>query len=222
MSMGEQRGFSTARRYERVRLLRPLEASVGGKPVFILDLSIAGFNVAHQEGIGRIGEHPLLSFEWEGKRITVRCVIARTGVERAGTATSRTLYHSGLEIADVAEEGRAALRELVHDYVARALDEQKANARGVPPFAVQYQQTGTATDFVRHELTAGKWRQTRTHDNEQPMNGFTIAADHTAAEVEMLREAFAKGDRGMREIIRKTAELSIVSPDGIPIRRYTP
>jgi hypothetical protein len=214
--------YPAKRRYERVRLLRPLAASVAGRRAFITDLSISGFSIVHQDSIGRIGEEPLLTFEWEGKKITVRCAIARTGVDRAGTATQPTLYHSGLEIADVAEEGRAALRELVHNYVERALDEQKANARGVPPLAVQYEQTGTATEFVRHELIAGKWRHHRTKDKEQPPNGFTIAADHPENEVEMLRDAYAKGDRSMREIIRRTAELSIKSPDGIPIRRYTP
>ncbi|MGZ7040327.1 MAG: hypothetical protein ACXVH7_00920 [Thermoanaerobaculia bacterium] len=203
-------------------MLRPLAASVAGRRVYIIDLSVSGFSVVHQDSIGRIGEEPLLTFEWEGKKITVRCAIARTGVERAGTATQPTLYQSGLDIADLADEGRNALRELVHNHVERALDEQKANAKGIPPLAVQYEQSGNATEFVRHELVAGKWRYFRTRDKEQPANGFTIAADHPENEVEMLREAYAKGDRSMREIIRQTAELSIKSPDGIPIRRYTP
>src|ERR1700737_2010571 len=214
--------FPVKGKYERVRLLRPLEAGVAGRRAYIIDLSISGFSIVHQDSIGRIGDEPLLTFEWEGKKITVRCAITRTGVERAGTATQPTLYQSGLEISDVAEEGRAALRELVHNYVERALDEQKANARGVPPLAVQYEQTGTSTEFIRHELVAGKWKHHRTRDKEQPANGFTIAADHAETEVEMLRAAYVKGDRQMREIIRRTAELSIKSPDGIPIRRYTP
>jgi hypothetical protein len=210
------------RRYERVKLLKPLLASVSGRRAYITDLSVAGFSVVHQESIGRIGDEPMLSFEWEGRKISVRCAIARTGVERAGTASSPTVYQSGLEISDVAQEGKNSLRELVHAYVERALDEQKANARGVPPVAVQYQQTGTATEYVRHEYAAGKWKQHRTRNREQPINGFTIAADVVEAEVEMLRDAWKKGDRAMREIIRQTAELSINSPDGIPIRRYTP
>ena len=214
--------YPPKRRYERVKLLKPLPATVSGRRAYIVDLSIAGFNVLHQESIGRIGDEPLLSFEWEGKKISVRCEIARTGVETAGTRNSPTVYQSGLEISEVAQEGKIALRELVHAYVERALDEQKANARGIPPLAVHYQQTGTATNFVRHEYVAGKWKHHRTHDREQPANGFTIAADLLDNEVELLREAYAKGDRTIREIIRQTAELSIKSPDGIPIRRYSP
>lgn len=210
------------RRYERVKLLKPLPATVSGRRAYIIDLSVAGFSVVHQESIGPIGDEPLLSFEWEGRRISVRCTIARSGVERAGTATSPTLYQSGLEISEVAQEGKTALRELVHAYVERALDEQKANARGIPPVAVQYQQTATATEFVRHEYASGKWSKRRTRDRDQPLNGFTVAADQPDEEVELLRQAWVKGDRAMREIIRQTAELSIASPDGIPIRRYTP
>lgn len=210
------------RRYERVKLLRPLPATVSGRRAFIIDLSVSGFSVVHQDSLGRIGDEPLLSFEWEGRKISVRCTIARTGVERAGTASSPTLYQSGLEISEVAQEGKTALRELVHAYVERALDEQKANARGIPPVAVQYQQTGTATDYVRHEYASGKWTKRRTRDRDQPLNGFTIAIDQPEEEVELLRQAWVKGDRAIREIIRQTAELSIQSPDGIPIRRYTP
>ena len=210
------------RRYERVKLLKPLPAMASGKRIYIIDLSVAGFSVLHQDFIGRIGDEPLVSFEWEGRRVSVRCAIARSTPVRAGTKNSPTLYQSGLEISEVAQEGKTALRELVHAYVERALDEQKANARGIPPVAVQYQQTGTATDFMRHEYVAGKWKAYRTRDRDQPLNGFTISAEHPQSEVDMLREAWAKGDRTMREIIRQTAELSIKSPDGIPIRRYTP
>lgn len=220
--MTREPSFPPKRRFERVKLLKPLPATVAGKRAYIIDLSIAGFSIVHQDSIGRIGDEPQLAYEWEGRKISVRCVIARTGVERAGTGTSPTLYQSGLEISDVAQEGQNALREMVHAYVERALDEQKANARGVPPIAVQYQQTGTATQFIRHEYAAGKWKQYRTRERDQPLNGFTISADHPPAEVDLLREAWVKGDRAMREIIRQTAELSIMSPDGIPIRRYTP
>ncbi len=177
------------RRFERVRLLKPIQGRIGAKRVFIVDVSVNGFRVAHQDAIGGIGEQPL---------------------------------HSGLEITHTGHGARSTLRDLVHGYVMRALDERKANARGIPPLAVQYHQTATATEFVRHELIGGTWRQTATTRREQPPNGFNVAADHSDEEIDMLRDAYERGDKSARDIIRKMAELSIGSPAGIPIRKYTP
>jgi len=211
------------RRFERVRLLKPIQGRIGAKRVFIVDVSVNGFRVAHQDAIGGIGEQPLLMFDWEGQSIAVRCTITRTDVQRVGTAASaKSLYHSGLEITHTGHGARSTLRDLVHGYVMRALDERKANARGIPPLAVQYHQTATATEFVRHELIGGTWRQTATTRREQPPNGFNVAADHSDEEIDMLRDAYERGDKSARDIIRKMAELSIGSPAGIPIRKYTP
>src|ERR1700720_4433536 len=122
------------RRFERVRLLKPIQGRIGAKRVFIVDVSVNGFRVAHQDAIGCIGEQPLLMFEWEGQNIAARCTITRTEVQLVGRAgNAKSLYHSGLEIAHAGNGARSTLRDLVHGYVVRALDEQKANARGVPP-----------------------------------------------------------------------------------------
>jgi hypothetical protein len=106
--------------------------------------------------------------------------------------------------------------------VARALDEQKANARGIPSAAVQAFQTGKGTDFLRCELVDGTWRRTTTGRPEQPANGFTISAEEERDQVEMLCQTFETADAAGRKLIQTMAEMSISKSEGVPTRRYNP
>jgi hypothetical protein len=206
------------RRVQRVRLIEPLRGTIGAARIFVIDASLRGLRVAHQDTIGEVGDPCPLRCEWEGRRIEMTCEIVRTQVHRAADAhSSRALYHSGLEIRQISASSSIALRSIVESHVARAMDEQRANARGIPAIAAQSFQTGNARHFVRHELVRGHWREIATADSSQPENGFTVAADHTPHEVQMLRNAYASS----RELVRSMARLSI-SGEGIPTRRYHP
>jgi len=114
------------------------------------------------------------------------------------------------------------LRKLVADVVARALDEQKANARGIPAAAAEVFQSGKGTDFVRCELIDGAWRRTVTSRPEQPANGFTISVDEAADQVELLCQTFASSDAQGRKLIQLMSEMSISKSEGVPTRRYNP
>lgn len=210
------------RRYQRIHLLQPVPGVAADRQVMLVDLSLCGVRVAHQEPIGRVGSECPVSFEWQGERADLQCVIARTSVQRirkAGYAT--TIYHSGLRIDEYTPEVGAVLRDIVRVHVDRALDEQRANAMGIPPQAARSAQIGGSGDFIRHELEDGRWRQVPTSNPGQPPEGFTIDASSSEVEVAMLREAYERS-ASMRETIRKMAELSVSNPDGLPARRYEP
>ena len=216
--------FIERRRVQRVRLPEPLRGTLDGVRIFVVDVSLRGVRVAHRETIGDVGELALLRCEWDGKSMELTCSVARTQVHRAADAHSaHTLYHSGLQIQQVAASSAMLLRSVIEHHIAMALDEQKANARGIPAVAAQSFQTGNARHYVRHELILGRWREIATTDATQPDNGFTVAATHTAEEVHMLRNAFEQaGSSGSREMIRRMAQLSITAGEGIPTRRYMP
>jgi hypothetical protein len=210
------------REVERVRLQEPVRGRVGATSVFVLDISVQGFRVAHQSRLGAIGTHYPVVFNWRGEEVSVECELVRTELQRVGSASySKTLYHSALSITE-AHRSMSLIRDIVEWHVTQALDEQLANARGIPPNAAQSFQTGKGTDYLRHELVSGKWVTTPTTDPSQPYGGFTILADHSEAEVVMLRQAYEKGDASARIMIRRMAELSISQSEGVPTRRYTP
>jgi len=217
--------FVERRRVQRVKLLEPLRGTVGSVRVFVVDLSLRGIRVAHQEQIGGAGAPVTLQANWNGRTITLECRVVRTQIHRmAETATGKTLYHSGLAITRAHESAAAMLRELIHEHVLRALDEQKANARGIPPMAAQLTQKAQATHYTRHELIGGRWRETDTTDPAQPTNGFTVSANHSPEDVSMLRAAFESAEPGSggRDLIRRMAKLSITSAEGVPSRRFMP
>lgn len=217
-------GFVERRRLQRVRLVEPLRGTIGATRIFVVDLSLRGLRVAHQDDIGAAGETVLVKFEYEGHGLTVRAEVKRTVLFKpAQGATGRAVYHSGLALSSVNESAAATLRDIVVSHVARALDEQKANARGLPAISPQSFQTGKTTTYVRHEFVLGQWRTSATHDPSQPERGFTVSSEHTPHEVELLRSAFEHGaTREDRDLIRRMAEMSISTREGIPTRRFDP
>ncbi|HVE72253.1 MAG TPA: PilZ domain-containing protein [Thermoanaerobaculia bacterium] len=212
------------RRVQRVRLPQPLRATVDGVKAFIVDISLTGVRVMHQDELGSGPTECRLRAEWDGFPFELRCTVVRTTLHQAANATGRSLYHSGMIIVSASDTSMLTLRKLIEHHVERALDEQKANARGVPPpLAAQSMQTGAPSSFVRHELTMGRWREIMTPTNAQPEQGFTIGAHTSRAEVEMLRRAYeAATSHGERVLIRRLAALSVTAGEVVQARRYLP
>jgi hypothetical protein len=211
------------RRYQRVTLPAPLRGTVGNIRVFVIDVSLGGLRLAHQEPLPKVGTSCTVRFEGNTGTIVLPCIMARTTVHRPAThAAEKAVHHSGLQI--VADDSWTVrpLRELIAYYVERALDEQKANARGVPATAALSFQTGKGGEFVRFELLASGWRRTTTKESRQPMNGFTISAGESDDNISMLCEAYETSNTEGRRMIRTMAELSISKSEGIPTRRYEP
>ena len=220
--MGAPYGFcamsdsAERRRIQRVKMLEPLPGRIDGQKVFVLDLSRHGLRVAHQETLGLPGTHRLIEFEWDGRRVLLEGKLTHSDVPRAN------VRHSGFTIVSTSPGSDEVLREIILWPVERALDEQKANARGVPARAARSFQTGNAREYIRHLYRAGKWLAAKTLDPEQPRDGFTISVSESGREVALLRTAWECGDVAAREVIRKMAELSISRTEGVPTRRYHP
>lgn len=206
-----------------MKLPQPLAARVGTSRVFLVDASVEGIRVAHQGTLPAVGNKCRVELAWEGQPIALDCEVIHNALFRlAKAAGEKSIYHAGLRIADASAESRTAMRQLVADCVARALDEQKANARGIPATAAQSFQTGKGNDFIRCELVDGAWRRTSTNRPDQPANGFTISAEEERDQVEMLCQTFETADAAGRKLIQTMAEMSISKSEGVPTRRYTP
>ena len=209
------------REIHRVHLLQPLRGSASELRIFVMDVSLRGFKIAHQEHVGAEGDRVRIEFEYDGQPIRARCEIRWTASQLVGRASySRSLYHSGLRIHDIAQPSRCALVSMIEWHVVRALDEQRSNARGVPPMAPSYR-SGIVREFVRHEHGFIGWREARTDSPAQPRHGFTIAADVNSDEVAMLRATYESGDTSTRDMIRKLAAASI-NTTPVAARRYQP
>jgi hypothetical protein len=204
-------------------LTRPIGGRVGDARIFLVDVSVEGLRVAHQSALPAVGQSCRVSFEWQGQLIELDCeVIHNSLFKLAKSEGEKSTYHAGLRISNAVGDSAAALKKLVADVVARALDEQKANARGIPAAAAEVFQTGKGTDFVRCELIDGAWRRTVTSRPEQPANGFTVSADEANDQIELLCQTFESSDAQGRKLIQLMSEMSISKSEGVPTRRYNP
>ena len=211
------------RQFGRVTPVQRIRGAVGSVVVYILDVSLAGVRVAHQDPLPEIGKTAPLVFNWEGRRFSGTCEVRRTKVEKAAKSKfEKPLYHSGLFITAKDELSERIIKDIIQACYERAMDEQRANAEGIPAIAAQSFQTGKGDNFVRCELRATGWVKTDTRDPQQPYNGFTVSASETPEKISMLCRTWEIGDAEARRLIKTFAALSISKAEGIPTRRYTP
>ncbi|HVT01917.1 MAG TPA: PilZ domain-containing protein [Thermoanaerobaculia bacterium] len=211
------------RRYEHITLSRPIAGRLGSTKVFVVDISITGARVAHQHPLIE-GEIARLRFEWQGQELAFDCDVLRTKPPQKGPDPSGVLYHTGLAFVDPVAESRAILRELITDHVMRALDEQRSNARGIPPIAPTFYQSGLRdrAGYVTMRLVQNSWKRTTTDKPDQPLDGFTISAKEPEDQIEMLCRTYQESDYEGRRMIRKMAELTIGGAEAVAARKYTP
>jgi hypothetical protein len=211
------------REYGRVRLQQPLKGLFGPDEIRVLEVSVAGFRVAHQSPYEPDTTRSLV-LEWDGVRMELICKTIQTKLSRlAKLPGERSVYQSGLRIVEYTGNARTELRNFIAERVIRALDEQKANARGVPPLAAYMHQQSTKGELYRRcELIDGTWRKSETTLAAQPANGFTISAQVAPEYVEMLCQTWESSTEEGRRLARQLAELSIQTTEGIPTRRYDP
>jgi len=210
------------RRYGRIRLDEPLSGQFGASRVRVFELSVTGFLVAHEARYAP-GEVDHLVVEWNGTRLDLVCRLIRSTLWRlAKSIGEKSVYHSGLQIVEAIGDSYEKLRELIAERIIRALEEQQANARGIPPLAAYMYQPGKGDLYRRCELIEGEWHKRETAHPEQPQEGFTISADVDPEHIEMLCRTWEMTSPEGRRLTQMLAALSISKREGIPTRRFVP
>jgi len=210
------------RQFHRIHLDVPIAARMHDVPVRLIDVSLNGARVVSEARFGP-GSSEELRFEWNDMDIRVGCTVIRcTLYSFAKAPGDRSLYQSGLKIVETFGNSDRGLREMIASYVIRALEEQKANARGLPPIGPYFYVEGKGDRYRRCELIDGKWRRTETTKTDQPVTGFTISADVRSYYVNLLCDAYQNADEEGRRLTQTLAQLSISKAEGVPTRRYLP
>ena len=243
--------MTRSRRVQRVQLSLPAIARFGSNQVVVVDISVLGARIEHHTPLGTsTGGDANLSFIWEEEQISVDCRVVRSRLERFSVgADGLTVYHSGLEFLEPKQETREALKRVIGRFISRALDEQKANARGVVPTSIEKmpifrhgQLTENRSDvaeavgssalptarlakeagYICFQLDNNRWKKKRTHDPGQPSEGFTVSATEDQGQIQKLCDAYEKSDRDGRKMIQLFAQLSILEGEGIAPGRFQP
>ncbi len=191
-------------------------------PVQLIDLSLNGARVVGEARFGPGSEHEL-QFEWKEMPVRLVCTVIRcTLFSFARAPGEKSTYQSGLRITETIGDSDRVVRELIGSYVIRALEEQRANALGIPPIGPYVYIEGKGDRYRRCELVDGKWRRSETTRPDQPTVGFTISAEVHPHYVDMLCETYQMTDDDGRRLTQTLAQLSISRAEGIPTRRYIP
>ena len=190
--------------------------------VELVDLSLNGARVIGEARFGPGTEHEL-TFQWNDQEAKLTVSVVRcTLFSFAKAPGEKSTYQTGLRIRETIGNSDRVLRELIASYVIRALEEQKANAQGLPPLGPYAYLEGKGDRFRRCELIEGKWRRSETTRSDQPPNGFTVSADIRPYYVDLLCETYQMLDEEGRRLTQMLAQLSINKAEGIPTRRYLP
>lgn len=199
-----------------------LRGSIDAIPIFVAQVSVAGAFVAHETRFPPKATHQLW-FDWNEHTLRFEVEAVRTVVARlARKSGEKSLYNTGIKIVRGDYKSKKLLRELIGEYVIRSINEQLANARGIPPLAAYSYQTGKGNRYRRCELVDGVWRKSETLSPQQPANGFTISAEIAPDDVELLCRTWERVDDKGKQLTQLLAQLSISKAEGIPTRRYEP
>lgn len=203
------------RKFGRIQLIENHPSTIDGIPVRLTEISVTGARITHELRFPRSATNTL-RIEWHGRMIRLQIEAVRSMLVRPGE------YQSGVHFVNTADDSDKLLRELIAEHVTRALNEQIANARGVPPIGGYTYQIGKGDRYRKCEFISGAWKKTETGISSQPVSGFTISSEIDPGHVQMLCQTWLACDEEGRRLIQILAELSIDKREGIPTRRYLP
>src|SRR5512142_2717212 len=84
------------RQGERVVLSPPLQCSLHGCEVSLVDLGIAGARVRHRAPLAVNGPAKL-TFAWDGEEIALDCNVVRSDLQPALEATPEKIFETGVQ-----------------------------------------------------------------------------------------------------------------------------
>lgn len=215
------------RRLARVRFREALVARFGTSAVLVVDLSSLGAGIEHFSPLKR-GIEKQLRLTWRDGAIGIPCRVATCRVHRFASGDDGiTVYRTGLEF--LLGEGIEidTIKQILTETMDRAFLEQVANERGefaeghfregilMQPSALAGEQSDEIrkliekAGFLRFSKVKGRWVRKWTMDPTQPEDGFTISANETQEQIDLLCSLYEKGNDESRGLIRNMATLSV-------------
>jgi PilZ domain-containing protein len=202
------------RRFQRMKLAKPILGDIEGQSALILDVGIGGAFVEHY-GIAKPGDRFTLTFRWKGDEISFECVVKRTSTVRRGSADGQsTVSHSGVEFVEDGGASATRLQDMMATFVGKMLAAHKANAMadvsdgGAILYQLGQARRSRTRGFLTYTWNGEVWTCTPSTYAGQPKNGFTVGAYEDEEELETLCRAYEAADDEGRNLIRLVAELS--------------
>ena len=202
------------REFQRLKLAKPLLASLDGHSALILDIGVGGAFVEHR-GRAVSGLNVKLGFKWQGADIFFKATVVRSTLLR-DQGSEGPVSQSALDFTEGIGDAQERLDHMMTTFIGQLLEAHRANATAGGGAAAILTQIGAARRTRSQGLVAyhwdGKtWTKQSTINPKQPPDGFTVAAYEDEEELATLCETYETSDDEGRQLIRLVAELSVRS-----------
>ncbi|HEY8181239.1 MAG TPA: PilZ domain-containing protein [Thermoanaerobaculia bacterium] len=189
------------REFQRLHLTKPIDGWFGDFSVLVVEVSASGAKIVHDDAIPH-GSRGLLRFMWRGIDVEILSQITRSEGAR-----------SGVHFLD----SNAELREMIANSANEVLRAQQANAQGDRARNVVGEETLTAASagvraasgFLQYHLTPNGWKCHRALLPDQPDDGFTVSANESQEQIDLLCTTYENGDAEAKRMTRMIAEVSV-------------
>lgn len=204
------------RAFQRLKLVKPILATLDGRSALILDIGVGGAFIEHR-GRAMPGLQGKLIFRWQGAEIAFDTSVIRSSIIREGGAEG-LVSQSAVSFTKSHADSAERLQHMMATFVGQVLAAHRDNVRAhdSPNGAALLQQIGQARrarsrGLVTYHWDGTTWSHGATESRVQPRDGFTVAAYEDEEELATLCAAYETADDEGRQLIRLVAELSVRS-----------
>lgn len=189
------------REYQRLNLTKPLDGWFGDYAVELVDVSVSGAQIVHQDPLPD-GSRGLLRFTWRGEDIELTAEVARTMGQRSGLVfvDDSSMLRQHIEISAL---------ELLRAREANATGDRARNVIGDETLTAASAGARALRGYLVYELNDHQWTCRVALEPTQPANGFTVAANESEEQIDLLRKTFESGGEEERKMTRMIAQLSV-------------
>jgi len=197
-----ERAVDERRSAERLHVIVPLDATMNGKAVEIVDLSLGGARLRHWHSVARSTMR--LRFTWNGAHFNEPVKLMSSRV--VAMSERQTSYETRVAFPAIGATSSDVLQHAVRTLHDRRLATWMANLDGEEAAAPAAQAIEHEPSYVVCTLNGKEWRRrTRKSRGEDPKNGFVVSDTVTEGDIRRLCDAFAAADGDGRELLRLVA-----------------
>lgn len=201
------------RRFQRIKLARPILGALDRDSALILDIGLGGAYIEHH-GRKKTGQPVTLAFRWQGEELSFPAEVIHSRVVRVAEDGKQDIAQSGITFVKPAGASLEKLQAMMATFVGRILAAQRANANadldqgGEILYQLGDARRSRSRGYLAYLWDGRSWTCRHTLVSDQPRSGFTVAAYEDEDELETLCRAYEAADEEGRRLIRLVAELS--------------
>ncbi len=189
------------RQFQRLNITRPVDGWFGDFSVMVVEVSADGAKIVHDEELP-VGARGLLRFSWRGEDLELTVEIARSDGARSGV---HVLEDSPQLRRLIVESGN----ELLRAQEANASGDRASNVIGDGTLTAASAGVRAGSGFLQYHFANGEWKCHRALLPDQPEDGFTVSANETQEQIDLLCATYASGDAEAKRMTRMIAEVSV-------------